>query len=958
MGVIFRNGRPFGAAAQDVTMVTNYSDLEELTNKTSNHIYVTTSDSKSYYYDVNTQTFEPLTSDMTIPGAKDQLVAADGNGNAKANAGMFYSKYDSSNYHSILQSPTPFVTIKSSSSTTENYWDSSHPLTLNMEHAPLLQFIGSNQYGSPVLSMNGRGVVDIFGGRAGNYNPVNTTRKCSYDTNYISYQAYNYYNGVYSPFDTTKKLCEEELVYPLLQFKDSSTVLMEGCSLIHMSGGSSLFMDGNADVRINGSYVNHGNEYQNWGRTYVDINPGSRVILTSSYRGGGTQSSPTDYVPLISMTCGGVDGTALGGDIDGQLILSCQESPTFSTGSNLYSSVAPSILKFSGMNNALDFVGNNTHGSSSYHYVRNHLTTGDGNTSGIINQLSNVRQPSIMLQGRSHFCVGDQGIVGVKMAASSGGAIAIDWTSQGVTGMKIGSGSGALGFYEFTPNPGSRTRFKFSPDSGASTAIAIEPSGIFSLKIDPGAVCGIGFTSRYTDIAYQWQMLDCTINSNDAYAEIGGFNRVELRDETIIHMKGSSHKSDQRYRVSTYTGNQILFQSTTNYDGMTIEDLSSTDFDAFNTELAKQGDFSQTKWYYESGGTITSQEYYPDKYAIVVEGFSKTFSGSNTFTVSSKDYYSSITSLQNSTDYQDSIASKYGANATVSGASIRNRQYSYGYYYYYLNGTISNARCSANCTTQYALDIPYADLASTDKTKFDFNSWTSTNAKVIENNVRWDMKYYNYVTNFTYRTATQNGEDWAAPIQQREKGPVFQMYDRSNICMRNKDVNSSAQFTYMLNDPVETYDFTQSQYEVITQFLNSADYTTFLANVSFNIDNNLSEIISLAEGDVDNPGTKLFITYTQKWEDKENHVIGNGTDPVIEMTGGSELRLYNGATIKAITEWDKTTITFSGTADEGEVSFTIDELRDLKRMISATPTVVVNDSSEMTENDTLYFLNE
>nr|DAD58846.1 MAG TPA: hypothetical protein [Caudoviricetes sp.] len=33
MGVIFRNGRPFGAAAQDVTLVTNYSDLEELINK-------------------------------------------------------------------------------------------------------------------------------------------------------------------------------------------------------------------------------------------------------------------------------------------------------------------------------------------------------------------------------------------------------------------------------------------------------------------------------------------------------------------------------------------------------------------------------------------------------------------------------------------------------------------------------------------------------------------------------------------------------------------------------------------------------------------------------------------------------------------------------------------------------------------------------------------------------------
>ena len=958
MGVIFRNGRPFGAAAQDVTLVTNYSDLEELTNKQTNHLYIVTSTNKSYYYDVINQTFVELTSTVIIPGAEDQLVAADGNGNAKANAGMFYSKYDNSKSQSILQSPASSVQFRSTSNAEESYYGYSHPMKLLMEETPLLQFIGSNQYGSPVLSMTNRGVVDIFGGRTGNYNPINATRQCSDDTKWISFQGYNYYNTVYSPFDTTKKLREESLIYPFLQFKDSSTVLMEGSSLLHMSGGSSLFMDGNADVRINGSYVNHGNQYDRWGRTYVDINPGSRVILTSSYRGGGTYSSPTDYVPLISMTCGGVDGSALGGSIDGQLILSCQESPTFSTSHDLYKSCVPDILNFTGMDQFLGFWGDTSQSSSQYHYVRKHMSIKDEDTSIVVDQLNNVRQPSILLQGRSHFCVGDQGIVGVKMAAQSGGAIAIDWTSQGITGMKIGSGSGASSFYEITPNDGSKTRFKFSPTAGASTAIAIEPTGIFSLKINPGAVCGISFTPGYTDLSYQWQMADCSINSKDIYVDIDGFNRVELRDEAIIHMKGGAHKSDQRYRVQTYNGNQIVFQSTTDYSGMTVEDFSSTDFEKFEYELSKQGDFSQTKWYYESGGNITSEEYYSDKYTIVVEGFSKTFRSRDTFYVRSQNYYSSITTLQASTDYQQGIASQYGPNAVVTNASIRDYQYQDGYYYYNLNGTIDNARCSANCATQYALDTPYEDFAPTDKINFDFNVWISTNAKVIGNNVRSDMEYYNYVTNFKYRTATQLGEDWAAPIQQCEKGPVFQLYDSSNICMRNKDVNSSAQFTYMLNNPTETYDFAKSQYEVITQFLNSADYTTFLSNASFVQDNDLSEIISLAEGDEDNPGTKLFITYTEKWKDKENHIISNGTDPIIEMTGGSELRLYNGATIKAITEWDKTTITFSGTADEGEVSFTIDELINLKRMASATPTVVVNDSSEMTENDTLYFLNE
>ena len=71
MGVIFRNGRPFGAAAQDVTLVTNYSDLEELTNKQTDHLYIVTSTNKSYYYDVVNQRFVELTSTVVIPGAED-----------------------------------------------------------------------------------------------------------------------------------------------------------------------------------------------------------------------------------------------------------------------------------------------------------------------------------------------------------------------------------------------------------------------------------------------------------------------------------------------------------------------------------------------------------------------------------------------------------------------------------------------------------------------------------------------------------------------------------------------------------------------------------------------------------------------------------------------------------------------------------------------------------------------
>jgi len=36
-----------------------------------------------------------------------------------------------------------------------------------------------------------------------------------------------------------------------------------------------------------------------------------------------------------------------------------------------------------------------------------------------------------MLQGKTNFIIGDEGTVGVRMAAENGGQIGIDWTTAG-----------------------------------------------------------------------------------------------------------------------------------------------------------------------------------------------------------------------------------------------------------------------------------------------------------------------------------------------------------------------------------------------------------------------------------------------------------------------------------------------------------------------------------------------
>lgn len=946
MGVIFRNGRPFGAAKEDVTMVTNFEDLTNLPNKETNHLYVTTSDSKSYYYDATTQTFKPLTSDMVIPGMDNQLVAANGQGKAKASAGVLLSTSESGYSMSVstLSTPLPAFELKNTGSTEESYWNNPHKGSFVMKWSPKVQLLGDPQYGSPVFSMSKKGIIDIDGGIAYHQNGMRKNRPYGNYTPWLSEQAETYYSQVVSPFDTGKYLGNDNLVYPYFMMKESATVLLEGSSLLHICGGSSLFMDGNADVRISGGYTNGGNMLQK-GRTYINIDSGSTFIMSPVYEGDNHTLLMASHSPVLAITPGQNETL-------GQIIISAQGEYTNAEERGSYGNYNFNSLMHTinnpGINNMAGFAGGLNMGDTSTYpnrfFLRNKLNVSSGSTSQLYNMLSGVEQPTLALQGKTNIIIGDSGVFGARIAADFGGAIGIDWTTRGNIGIKIGSQSGAIGVYEITPYANTITHFKFGPAANSRTAIAIEPNGSFSYKMSPGEVCGISYTPSYSDVTFQQDSLEAIFDSDDMFISTDGLTRVELRDEAIIQMKGGEHKTDCGVKVET-ASDTFEIVTTTDYTGMAIEDLSENDYKNFQKELDKITGFSSQKRWNVTGGNITSREFYPDRYYIKLEGFTRTETGSSRYYCfrywNANAYTYTFSTMYNWPEFQNWLHRNYGPNATVTNGAIK---YVYsatgGGYDMYFSGTINNIQTGINSETQYPIGATYGDLSSTDQSKISSSYQNRDAATVVENDVRTDMKYYTDITGFTYTINSQHGENWKPPIQIRESGPVFQLYDNANICMRNKYVGSSVNYTYMLDSPVETYDFTQSQYDVITQFLNSSDYDTFLNGIEpsmsthYGIKDELSEIISIAEGDVENPGTKLFITYVIRDEGKENHVIGNEADPIIEMTGGSELRLYNGAKIKAITEWDRTTVTFSGTQDEGEVSFTIDELRALKNLLT------------------------
>lgn len=924
MGVIFRNGFPFGSAKDDVTVVTTYQDLEDLSIKEINHLYIVSATNQAYYYDNVNDEFIPVGAPPTnIPGAEDQLVAADGQNHAKANIGQFFSKYDNQNSESVLQTPSSAIKIKSTANNSESYWGNIHGLSFNMKGVPLVQFNGNDINGSPVLSMSGDGIIDVQGGTP--YASAETVAKRGTTSdNWLSLEAGEYYSKVDSPFDQTKKMSADGRVYPLLQFKDSSTILMEGSSIAHLSGGASVFMDGNADVRIMGSFVNHGSEETNRGRTVISIDPGSAIIM----------SGDENYTPHLAMTY----EEKSGGQKEGQIILTCQKATTFTTPFNPQINSTKSVmeLSFQAIAQDIGITSGFSHQAASdlkFAYTKGTIYKPSGQTY-LDKSISWIEQPTIGIQGPTNIIIGDSGKMGVRMLTS--GQLGILWAENGDTGISITSEATSMQRWDFHCGHQATQRILFKTCNASNTLLDIEFSGSTSIDFNPISVFGFNASPRYTDILYQWDKLIAIIEGEDTFIQQEGNGHFEFLDDSTIIMRGpdirngnkSGDSAGRGYDIGT-NGPTVTITTSSDYTGQSYNDFTSNEKQQVDQLLCPS--FSQTGKKYYSGGNVVSTFAQEDAYTIKINGCSKDYPGTSSTTVW-KFYltirYNTYDALVASQDFQNILASTFGSSASITNGAYASNPTSSGMrYLYYIRGTIVNAEASFNSATQYTLNTSYDNLSAADQTKVTAQGYTVTNGVVISNNVRSDIQYNTTLSGYKYIYNTHLFRNWALPVQ-AETGPISQMYDLSNFCMRG----TLEETEYLLGNLAnlsETYDFSESQYEIVNQFINSADYTTFVNSLNLQ-DKIVAEIISVrSDGQ-----SGINIRYRTQWAGYTPYAEQKELSPVFEMVGPSELRITGGASIKAKTQYDQTFITFSGTAVEGEVTFTIDELRDLKSFIS------------------------
>jgi hypothetical protein len=148
--------------------------------------------------------------------------------------------------------------------------------------------------------------------------------------------------------------------------------------------------------------------------------------------------------------------------------------------------------------------------------------------------------------------------------------------------------------------------------------------------------------------------------------------------------------------------------------------------------------------------------------------------------------------------------------------------------------------------------------------------------------------------------------------------------------MREKWVADNDHTKYFDLTSSATYDVS-NQAQAIADFqANTTDYPKFEAYLT-QYGYTLWDILAITTA---NSGYRIIFSICEAgWKP---HIDSYPDNPVVEITDGSELRLYGGVKIKGETKYDVTTFTFSGTQSEGEVSFTIAELRAIKNLIQGT----------------------
>lgn len=472
-----------------------------------------------------------------IPGEDDRLVAADGQGNAKANQGAFYSK--AVNGTSQLLTPNNALELGANKASGPSYtfWGNAHDKMLAyFSGTPFFQMRSLMK--SPIFSMQGTSVIEINGD---NYTTITSQGNYNRKSSGLSTIANYVYRDYDSPFGA--KLSSDNMLYPYLHMGQSSTLIMEGASMIKTSDGAGMELSGNATFRVNGAGCTDKYPLYATGRTFVTFHPGSFFRMASGcfYDTYDKKWKPADnsgknHGPLFNM-----ESSTSGG----QIMLTNQWTQTTGEGDGnmdwdeFWNTVSYNQDRILSLSSGL--IGNG---------LRNRITL--RRVGSLAGRTSQVYQSTFGVQGRTNIIIGGAGTSGVLAARiATSKYTVLDWSGRGEMDIKIGEGGDSAITIDVGDGGNAKGYYKICPDGGSDTVVLFEPSSKTSINFAPNGMnelrpsgdtsdgyCGIDFTPFKTELDCRWYKLNADFQGNDAFIQTTGNFHVENHAGTFI-LRGS-----------------------------------------------------------------------------------------------------------------------------------------------------------------------------------------------------------------------------------------------------------------------------------------------------------------------------------------------------------------------------------------------------------------------------------
>lgn len=947
MGVIARNGKYYGGeSSQDVTVYSTMEEFEQETNPLVNHLYII--ENSSYYWDG--EQLISVGADKAIEAEEYTILSSNGNGWAEENIGKFYIKKEDN--CSIIETPATAIGIRSSTETLEqNYWGNpQNNVKLYLKGAPLLQMIQENE-DAPVLSMRGKGIIDVFGGENSRLDCQDETfisRMADSCPNWMSEKAYEVYSSSKSPFSENKEMSEDQLIYPLLSLKHCATIQATDTALVQFTGGSSLQVGGNAEVVIHGSGCDDEHLYEDYGRTKVYLRPGSKVYMQSD---GKT-------TPLAFIESGGTGGKIL-----------------FSTDAGLNSEVDDSIHYWRPMEHLITSLG---HNHNIFTYPKTWIE--QINTVQVKDYFYNNNSPeydnaTLNIEGKTNINIGDAGNLGIKIGPKNENSylmITFDPNENTKTNLKMGCDAGSAEEWLIGSDEDAFQCVKFGTNSQSESVINFTPNGKTSVNFAPEQVCGISFTPKSTDIICQWDHLTGIFEGTDAFLQIEGQTHQESLDGSVLIQRGYS---EQPINIA-----DTIVESKDNYRKVktTIYTQQNyTSFEDFYNELQNnifdinKFLFTNNIMHYNSLSASQIPIEYSNAYVEKEESRQKAMYWTRLSTATNIlkfVFYCQFEQEYEENELKEQILNKLKTDFyfyhQLTGSyefqldSIKKLGHYKKQYYYQCQVILRDAETLACLTfNSYLPGSSYADMFIEDKMfikdQIHLTDYSFENVVVC-------MPTDRYALTFSYPVEIQHlGINWARPIQQSDNnrvtnGSIIQTYDKSNLLMRSNSPDTTDNEKNIIVTTSHDYtNLSSNQYELIEAFMQSNEYESFISSLTFGEGYEYWEITFI---EVLN-ASSLSINYTFKKVNWEPHLISTDS-PVLEMTGQSELRLYDDIFIQGEVKYGVPIYTFGDSTKANEqVSFTLDELKKIKSLLNSVPIQVVNDGTEATEQNILYFIN-